>query len=103
MLDRARKFIEKTVWKRNFWRMQFLDHKGKITADGARALRDLSTFCYGNKTTVKVSPKSGSIDPLAMAIAEGRREVFLHILSMLNLDDTTFNRMITHYQQEFEE
>jgi hypothetical protein len=103
MLSRAQKIIDRMTWKRTFWRSRFLDQAGRPTAEAMKALRDLSTFCYGNKPSAKVSQKSGCIDPIAMGIAEGRREVFLHIVNLLNLDDAAFNRLLTQYQQENDE
>ena len=48
---------------------------------GKEVIADLKTFCNGTKSNF-------SNDPLQMARAEGRREVFLHILDYLKLDYT---------------
>lgn len=53
---------------------------------GAIVIRDLARFCrvyQGN------APRgvSGAIDPIAMAMAEGRRQVFLRIQAQLNVSE----------------
>ncbi len=53
---------------------------------GAAVLGDLGVFCGDQVTTARPSPSTGMIDPLAMAVLEGRRQVWNHILGMLNLD-----------------
>lgn len=45
-------------------------------------LADLRIFCCATKTTAPISP----IDPIQMAINEGRRQVFLHILTYMKVD-----------------
>jgi hypothetical protein len=47
-------------------------------------------------STAAVNPLTRSVDPLAMAMAEGRREVWNRIQAHLNLSD----RDITHLQEE---
>lgn len=49
-------------------------------------LRDLARICYANKTTA-------SGNPTAMAAAEGRRQVLLHIQRMLSLTDAEVHRL----------
>jgi hypothetical protein len=48
---------------------------------------DLAAFCSYRRPTTKISPVTASVDPIAMAIAEGRREVFLRILEMMDTND----------------
>lgn len=50
-------------------------------------LAELRKFCHWNRPTLKVSATTGMVDPLAMANAEGRREVFLRIVELCNLND----------------
>jgi hypothetical protein len=45
-------------------------------------LADLRIFCNATKTTAPTS----KIDPYQMAIQEGRRQVFLHILTYIKVD-----------------
>lgn len=45
-------------------------------------LADLRIFCSATKTTAPISP----IDPIQMAINEGRRQVFLRILTYMKVD-----------------
>ena len=100
MDERGKKIVEKKARTRQLFRQMFLDHQDKLTSEGIALMRDLGDFCYARKSLAKVSPKSGMIDPIAMGIAEGRREVFLYIVNMLNTDDAIFNRLLTQYYQE---
>ena len=59
-------------------------------------LADLKRFCRADTSTVVVSPVSKAIDPLAMAMAEGRREVWNRIQSYLHMAD----REITQLKEE---
>lgn len=49
-------------------------------------LRDLARICYVDKTTA-------SKDPMAMGVAEGRRQVWLHIKTQLSLTDDQIRRL----------
>lgn len=50
-------------------------------------LRDLAQYCYASKPTLKISPQTGMCDPLAMAFAEGRRDVFNRITALVGLTE----------------
>ena len=65
----------------------FKEHGGELTTAGAAVLKDIAQFCGAYKTTVKISPVSRAIDPMAMGVAEGRRQVYLHIQRRLKLTD----------------
>jgi hypothetical protein len=51
-------------------------------------------------SSVIVSPQSGMIDTHAMAVNEGRREVFLRIASHLHLNDADLLRIKEETQDE---
>lgn len=53
--------------------------------DGEAVLAELSAYCHAEVTTAKASPITGAIDTNAMMIAEGRRQVLLHIAQTLGL------------------
>jgi hypothetical protein len=55
-------------------------------------LDDLRDFCRADQSCVVVA-KDGHIDTHATALAEGRREVWLRITSILNLSDSALTRM----------
>ena len=59
--------------------------QGKLSRSGEVVLADLRKFCRVDKSTAHVA--NGSIDPVMMALLEGRREVFMRILSYLNTDE----------------
>jgi hypothetical protein len=77
----------------NAYRALFLRPDAQVAPYAEEVLRDLAHYCYASKPTLKVSPVTGSADPLAMAFAEGRRDVFNRIKQMANLTDDQVNRI----------
>jgi hypothetical protein len=63
------------------------DGSGKLTFDGQMIIKDLAKFCNAHTSLAFANRITGNIDPIAMAIAEGRREVFNRIQYYLNLTD----------------
>lgn len=59
---------------------------GRLSDDGARVLRSLAQFCYANTSTFDT-------DPRLHAKLEGRREVWLEIQRVLDLDDLALLRL----------
>lgn len=80
--ERARRFLN----KRLSWRECFVGPDGELTKSGAAVIRMLARKCGAYKTSFKVSA-AGQADPIAMAYAEGRRDVWLYVQSMLELPD----------------
>lgn len=72
--------------RRYAYRRLFLGDNG-LNADGQTVLADLAKFCRANNSTAIVSPVSRSVDPIAMAMAEGRREVWLRLMAHLHIDE----------------
>lgn len=96
------------------WRSFFVHryYRRLFAGDAAKmVLADLAEFCNVHRPTARVSPQGGTVDPIAMAIAEGRREVFLRIQAMLNLTNeevaeferTMRDRMRSLYDQPSED
>jgi len=81
-----RDLLAKLRRRRYAYRRLFLGEEG-LTADGQVVLADLAKFCRANSSTAIVSPVSRSVDPLAMAMAEGRREVWLRLIAHLHIDE----------------
>lgn len=86
--------------RRQAWRALFRDDAGQLTLAGSTILSDLRQFCYADRPTIKVSPVTGSVDPIAMAVAEGRREVWLRIAEMLKLDDRDLQALLKQHNDE---
>jgi hypothetical protein len=80
------RLIEKLRKRKYAYRRMFLGDDG-LNADGELVLADLAKFCRANSSTAVVSPVSRAVDPIATAMAEGRREVFLRIVAHLHLDE----------------
>lgn len=80
------KLLEKLRKRKYAYRRLFLGDDG-LNADGEVVLADLAKFCRANSSTAVVSPVSRAVDPIATAMAEGRREVFLRIVAHLHLDE----------------
>lgn len=76
------------IRKRKYaYRRMFLGENGQLNADGQAVLADLAKFCKANQSTAVVSPISRTVDPIASALAEGRREVWLRIMAHLHIED----------------
>lgn len=73
--------------------MTLLGVDGKPHRHAEMMLADLRRFCRATASTAIVSPVSKTIDPIAMGMAEGRREVWNRIMAHLNLDDRTVINM----------
>ncbi len=79
--------VRRILNRKQAYRRVFMDASGNISRDGELVLADLRRFCRATSTTVHVSPISKQIDPLAMAMAEGRREVWMRVMAHLHLDE----------------
>lgn len=69
-------------WQPAYWRKP---QGGEIGPAADIVLRDLARYCYSNKPTLKVSRVTQQSDALAMAFAEGRRDVYNRIVALSNL------------------
>ncbi len=96
ILDRLHQIID----RRNAWRTDYRDADGSLTRAALVRLTDLQRFCYANRSTIKVSPTTGQVDPYAMAIAEGRREVWMRISEYLKLDDRDMQALLKQHNDE---
>lgn len=95
-----RAFIKRLLSRKSAYQRTFLGDDNRPHVDAVIVLADLKRFCYIERTTAKVSMTTQSIDPLAMAFAEGRREVFMRLVGFLNLDDSTINRITEPTQED---
>lgn len=85
--------IQRMFRKRQAFRRMFLSDDGSLNQDAQVVMTELRRFCRATTSTAMVSPRTGEIDPIAMAIAEGRREVFNRINEYLHLDDRTIQNL----------
>lgn len=88
-----RKLWAKVFRRRNAYRMLFLNGDGHPNPLAETVLADLKRFCKAQTSTVYISPVSKAIDPLAMAMAEGRREVWNRIQSHLQISDKEISQL----------
>jgi len=79
--------IEKILRRKRSYRRVFLDGDGNLGPEAKVVLGDLRRFCRATSSTMIVSPVSKTIDPLAMAMAEGRREVWNRIQAHLYVNE----------------
>lgn len=87
MMGNFTKAVRRIINRKTSYRRIFQDASGALSPDGEIVLADLRRFCRATSTTVMVSPISKQIDPIAMAMAEGRREVWLRIMAHLHIDE----------------
>ena len=86
-------FMKRLLGKRQAYRRLFLREDGVLNPDADIVMTDLRKFCRATGSTAMVSPQSGTIDPIAMAMAEGRREVFNRINEYLHLKESTIHNL----------
>lgn len=77
-------------WRPAFWRRPTGDD---VAPAAAVVLRDLAHYCYACKPTLKISQVTQQSDALAMAFAEGRRDVFNRITALCNLNSDQIDRI----------
>lgn len=82
-----RDIIDKILHRKRSYRRTFLDGNGDLGPDAKVVMADLKRFCRATTSTVMVSPVTKTIDPIAMAMAEGRREVWNRIMAHLYIED----------------
>lgn len=80
--------------KRRFaFRNCFCMTDGTLSESGKQVLKVLQEFCYVYCTTAKTDT-CDRVDPIAMGIAEGKRQVFNLIYKYINLSDKEFNKLM---------
>lgn len=87
MISNLTTAVSRILNRKRAYRSVFMDASGNISRDGEAVLADLRKFCRATSSTVMVSPVSKTIDPIAMAMAEGRREVFMRIQGYLHINE----------------
>jgi hypothetical protein len=87
MIGNLTKSVQRILNRKSAYRRTFMDASGNISRDAEIVLADLRKFCRATSSTVMVSPISKSIDPIAMGMAEGRREVWLRLMAHLHIDE----------------
>ena len=92
--------FDRILNRKRCYRRVFLDGDGNLGPDAAVVMADLKKFCRASSSTAMVSPISKSIDPLAMAMAEGRREVWNRIQAHLHIDDKVITQLKDGYETE---
>lgn len=75
------------------WLAKLRKEVGLPTESGEIVLADLARFCRATKPT-SVYLNDGSVDPVASARLDGRREVFLWINEYLHLDHKTLMHLM---------
>lgn len=76
-----------------WWTLDWWRGGGQVSAPAEVVMRDLAQYCYAGKPTLKVSRVTQQSDALAMAFAEGRRDVFNRIVAMCNLTADQIDRI----------
>ncbi|NHC63184.1 hypothetical protein [Paenalcaligenes suwonensis] len=70
--------------------------------DGDAVLADLAKFCKVGRSSVATSRITGAVDTHATMLAEGRREVFLHIAKVLRMTDEQINEIMEREHERTE-
>ncbi len=85
--------IRARLWgRRDAYRACFAP-AGELGPMAEVVMRDLARYCRANRSSLIVSPVTRQADPLAMAFAEGQRDVFNRICAQINLTPDQINRI----------
>lgn len=84
MIESLHRQWNKIFKKSRAYKKIFTADTGDLNEDAKIVLADLKKFCRADSSTVM---GNGKIDPMAMAILEGRREVWMRINHYLHLDE----------------
>lgn len=71
----------------------FCDKSGALTPSGARVLRDLQRYSGLDRSPLKVSPLTRTVDTHATAVAIGRSEAVRRIWRMVDMNPNTHPAM----------
>jgi hypothetical protein len=77
----------------HWWQVWRKPRGGDLSPAGEVVLKDLARYCYASRPTLKVSQVTQQSDALAMAFAEGRRDVFNRIVALCNLSTDQIERI----------
>lgn len=104
--DQARALHRRMFRRSRAYTELFLANGGRDVAEGSSriVLAHLHWFCHAGRSSLKLAT-DGHVDALAMAAAEGRREVWLEIQKMLTLNSEAMARAIERviHEQETEQ
>ncbi len=93
-----RAWLRRALRRNNAYHQTFRAN-GEIHPQAQIVLADLARFCRADRSTM-VSIMGRGVDPIASAVAEGRRQVWLRIQSQLNLTPADITRMAGSDNQE---
>ena len=85
--------LRRILHRSRSYKRVFLSDNGDVGFDSQTVLSDLRRFCFHDRPTTQISRMTGTVDPIASAQAEGRREVFLRIMKMVNLEPAAIERL----------
>lgn len=83
---------DRIVGRRQDYRAIFLTPGGDLNPRAVRVMGDLARFCRANQACIVYGP-NGQIDPIASAVVQGRREVWLRIADHLHLSDAVVTNL----------
>lgn len=88
MLRNLQEKVRLLLGRKRAYRRVFMPN-GELSPDAKLVMADLAQFCHVGRSTFRVSPVTKQADSHAMALAEGRREVFLRLHQTLNFDESS--------------
>lgn len=83
LTDRIRRLL---LRKQSYRECFQLPDGDELSKSGAYVMRDLARFCGAYRGNAPLSLNK-TVDPIAMAIQEGRRQVYLRIQAQLNVSE----------------
>ena len=86
-IGRMAQALKNRAFRRRYaYQAMFLEESGRLNDFGQVVIADLTKFCRGLNTIAFTQTGDGHTDLFRTVVAEGRREVLLHIMKELKLD-----------------
>lgn len=97
-IGRYAEALKNRAFRRRYaYKSIFLAETGKLNDFGQVVIADLTKFCRGLTSITFAQTNDGHTDLFRTGVAEGRREVLLHIMKELGLD---LNHLIENAREE---
>ena len=97
---KARERIEWMLDRRSRLKRLFCNDRDELRTEAIHFFAWMERFCYVSRPTYKQNPVSGAIDTNATFIAEGRREVWIELQRLMNLDTKKLMRELKQLEED---
>src|SRR5690348_8204835 len=97
-MQNLKDYVRRVRGMRAAFRRTFLGADGMPHGEAEIVLAELRRFCYGSNPTIKMH--GGAVDPYASIAAAARQEVFIRVVTLLNMTDRDLFRLEQQAEKE---